>query len=183
MVTQDQSQKKIPTMEQVAALNEYLEKLSARDFESQQKVKDYTGGELNRIIFYLSTGTFVLSMSFIGYLKTEVVYPYLLIWSWIFFSLAILGQMVGHWVSKQSADRRQVLINESRKSNFKTFYQETTDSDTLVKRYKKIGSISDILIVCFLILGISFLLFFGASNVLNRNNICNQISQQNPFNI
>ena len=57
---------------------EYLESISLKDFDGQQKVKDYVQSEINRIIFYLSTGIFVVSITFIGYLKNIPIHPYFL---------------------------------------------------------------------------------------------------------
>lgn len=150
---------------------EYLEKLSLLDFENQQKVKDYAGNELNKIIFYLSTATFVLSISFIGYLKMEIIFPYILIASWICFIVAIGGQMYNHWISKKVAERKQSLINKSRSVGFYQLWQTMTESDVEISKLLKWANMIDKIVIFSLIFGLILLFIFGSNNLLAINNL------------
>jgi len=63
---------------------QYQEGLSIRNIDRHLKTSDYAFEEINKIIFVMATGTFVLSISFIGYMKVGMIHPILLIWAWIF---------------------------------------------------------------------------------------------------
>ncbi|MEN9614134.1 MAG: hypothetical protein RLZZ347_441 [Candidatus Parcubacteria bacterium] len=150
-------------------LREYLENISLKDFDGQQKVKDYVQSEINKIIFYLGTGTFVLSISFIGYLKNNLLHPKVLIVAWVCLALVILGQVIIHTLSKWVADKKQTLINKSRSSNFNHSWQDATTKDTEIIKWMKYASYLNIIILTLLLGGIIALLFFASSNLLYRN--------------
>jgi len=154
----------------------YFEELSLFDFKSQLAVVDYASSELNKIIFYLGTGTFVLSISFIGYLKTKILHPYVLIASWVCFIIVIVGQIINHRLSKKVANRKIDLINKSRVSGFTILWQNETNKDPDIIKWIGYASKIEKIVIFFLAIGLILLLSFGAINLLARNTFQNWFS-------
>ncbi len=145
---------------------EYFENLSLKDFDGQQKVKDYVQSEINKIIFYLSTGTFVISISFIGYLKNEPMLPWFLISTWFCFLIVIGTQILIHIFSKRIAEKKQILINECRENAFSYSWQNSIKMDPYINNLSKWASRLDIFGFILLVTGLIFLLVFASFNLL-----------------
>lgn len=150
---------------------EYFERLSMENLKLQQAQKDYATSELNKIIFIIGTGTFVLSISFIGYLKTSPEHPWLLIASWIFLVLAIAGNVLAHSFSAKVAERKIEHLNTSRISGFMPHWETLTESDKDIMWWRKYGAFITVFVWFSLAGGLLALLLFGGSNLLAQNAI------------
>lgn len=146
---------------------EYLEDLSLKNHKLQKDLLDTAVAELNKIIFVLATGTFILSISFIGYLKTEIVWPWLLIASWVCFAGALFCNIFAHLVTYTLSDKRLTAINNSRSSGFQKDWDVENRED--ITKWKKKGKTVNYAVFIFLAAGILLLLIFGAGNLLALN--------------
>lgn len=158
---------------------EYLERLSISNIDIHRETQAYGIEELNKIIFVVSTGTFVLSISFIGYLKTEVTHPWLLIFSWIFLILAITCNVAAHLITVFVADRRMTHLNTSRKRNYDPHWETLTADDKSMHWWIKQAKRINIAVWLFLSGGLFFLLWFGGSNLLVQNALYHEQNIQN----
>ena len=151
---------------------EYLENLSLRNHASEGEMQKYALSELNKIIFILGTGTFVLSISFIGYLKVEIVHPWFLIISWICFVGAISCNILAHLSTYHVSGKRMTAINKSRSSGFSKSWE--TEDENAIERWKILGNVVNYTVFIFLATGMLFLLLFAGENLLTQNNLFKQ---------
>ena len=151
---------------------EYLESLSLKAYEFQMGMRNYALSELNKIIFVLGTGTLVISISFIGYLKTIIVMPWLLIASWIFFVMAIASNISAHLITYRTSNKKMDAINQSRSSGFTTDWNTNDDEES--KKLKKWGQRINWVVFISLGAGMLFLLTFCAVNLLTQNQLRRQ---------
>lgn len=151
---------------------EYLEKFSLRELDYQKSVKDKAVESINRIIFTVAAGTFVLSISFVGYLKSEIVWPWLLIAAWIFLAGCLAVNTYAHWLTYHFADLQIGHINRSRSKGFEPEWVKTIKKDKyLMKIWPKIADRVFVAVFTLLVAGIVCLIFFAGINLLAQNGL------------
>jgi len=133
---------------------------------------------MNNIIFIVSTGAFALTISFVGYIKTYIYNPLILLISWIFLFLAITFNFIAHWITAQLSKRSMELTNEWRSSGFPDpkNHIKNMANDKKIIRYKKMANIDNILVLIFLPLGIISLISFAWINFSTQNNLNKNIT-------
>jgi len=140
-----------------------------RNFDRHQEIKSTTIKSLNNTIFLLSTGTFVLSMSLIAYLKSEIFYPRLLVLAWLFLLLAIAGSAWAQWCMASCSIQNQNLLNDWVKSAFTVpgpNWNMDTSKDEKIQKATKLGKFLTKLTIFFVVSGLLSLFFFASINIL-----------------
>ncbi len=146
------------------------DKLSLRSRASQLKTQRNAHAAINKIIFTVAAGTFVLSISFIGYLKNEIAWPWMLIAAWIFLAICLLVNMYAHWLTYDFAKRSIEHIDFSRSNNYiPTWNKLIAEDEYLMKKWPKKAAIIFIIVLILLILGVTCLIFFAGKNLLIQN--------------
>ncbi len=151
-----------------------------KNFLMHHEIKNDAIKSINNIIFVVGTGTFVLSISIIGYFKTALAFPCLLIISWLCLLLAIIGNVAAQWYTVKASLRNQKLINQWINSGFKTpeKWNMDTSSDPEIKKFTRIGYKLSKWVVILLILGLFMLFAFVSINLIVQNK---QYQRQEPF--
>lgn len=145
-----------------------IHEINLRNFEAHEKSKQYGVSSINNIIFLISTGTFVLSISFIGYVKTILLHPKLLVLSWVLLAIAIAGNVVSHIVTIELAKRNQDLINNP--STFEPYAPGSKD-DRIIMNWSTIGRWAFSVVIVALAAGLLSLIVFGSVNLLHQNDL------------
>ena len=150
-----------------------LSDISLKNLEMHNEVSSNAYKTMNNIIFVISTGSFVLTISFISNLKTHIYFSYLLLISWLFLFLTIVFNFLAHWITAHSSNRKNELINEARISGFPDGgnFNKKHDLDEKIIKYKKLSKIVNICVLTFLPLGIISLIFFSWMNLTAQNKI------------
>lgn len=152
--------------------HQHKEEISRQNIAFQQKQVQESAKFINNIIFVVGTGTFVLSISFIGYLDTVILYPQLLVASWVFLFFAIVSTVASHAAAIFHSKRMIDLLNAHRSSGFKTEWNMVdSGGDEIYLRLAKWGNGLYIVAGLTLIAGLIFLIFFAAINFLALNEI------------
>jgi hypothetical protein len=150
----------------------YLEEFSLRELDSQKKTSENAVENINKIIFTVSAGTFVLSISFVGYLKSEIVWPWLLIAAWVFLAGCLAINTYAHWLTYNRSTLQMKHINASRSKGFEPEWGETMEKDGyLMKTWPRLASRVLVGVFTLLVAGIVCLISFAAANLLSQNGL------------
>lgn len=144
---------------------EYLEKLSTDCIRLQHHLSEYGITEINKIIFSVGTGAFVISISLVAAIQANVVYPAALIASWIFLAISIVGNVFAHNITIWVADRNVKHINDSRASGFANSWEQAIENDKDIMRWIRWASGANILVATSLGIGILAMVLFAALNI------------------
>ena len=122
---------------------DHLIDVSQRNLDSNAELKNNAYRSMNNIIFVVSTGAFVITISFISYLKIYIHASWLLLFSWVCLFLAIVFNFLAHWITSKMAIRANDLINEERKTGFPNNgdFNKQLVEDKKTNIYKKIAKI------------------------------------------
>jgi hypothetical protein len=151
------------------AEEDILDDLSEKNISRHQAMVDYGLQQVNTIIFALGTGTLVLSISFIAYLKNAPVHPILLILAWGCFLFAIFGNLLSHWMTFKFADTSINLINASRKGGYSRSWEETIQENKTINTLRKLSMPIFVGVLLCLVGGLLFLIIFVSSNLLAQS--------------
>ncbi len=148
-----------------------LEEVSSKNIETHMKIKSDAYKAMNNIIFVISTGAFVVVISLIGYLKTYIYHPWILLVSIISLSLTITLNFIAHWITAKSSIRLIGLLNKERSDGFPGGggFSEIFKNDNDIKYYKKFAGWVNVSVLIFLILGVAALICFGYLNLILNN--------------
>ncbi|MDQ5954872.1 MAG: hypothetical protein QG583_800 [Patescibacteria group bacterium] len=144
-----------------------IDTLSLDNIRMYRDVSNTAVKHVNNIIFIISSGTFVASISFIGYLKTTPKYPWLLIFAWVFFFSAICGNVIVHYLSAKRSDRGVIELNNYRKEGFEPFWNMVESRDPKVNLMTRWANRITFFVFSCIFFGMAFLIAFGAVNILN----------------
>jgi hypothetical protein len=153
---------------------DHLIEVTDRNLSMHQETKNISYKALNNIIFGVSTGTFVLSISLIGYLKTTIYFPILLVLAWVALIVAIIGNYYAHVLTISQSRRQMQLINGFRASGFQNAHMFDTDvvaNDSELNQNVKVGRIANMAVLISLGLGLLFVFLFAAINLLAQNEV------------
>lgn len=150
---------------------DHLRDVSMKNLEMHNEVMSNAYKTMNNIIFVVSTGSFVLTISFIGSLKTHIYYSFLLLISWIFLFFTITLNFVAHWITAQSSLRSNELTNEARTTGFPDGgnFNKKSKVDSKIIKYKIWAKIVNTCVLVFLPLGIISLICFSWMNLISQN--------------
>jgi hypothetical protein len=158
-----------------------LDDLSEKNIGRHQAMMDYGLQQVNTIIFALGTGTLVLSISFISYLKNPPIHPIFLILAWVCFLLAIFGNLFSHWMTFKFADTSISLINASRKAGYSNSWEDTILTNNTINMLGKLSMPIFVGVLFFLVGGLLFLIIFVSSNLIAQGAIRQSDLQSNPI--
>ena len=147
--------------------HKHAEEVSSRNIEVLGEISNTAVKNINNIIFVISAGTFAVSISFIGYLKTPPHDPALLIIAWIFFICAICGNVAVHYIVTMVSEIRIREINEYRVSGFNPKWDMLESKNPKAKSLKILGKRITYFIFLFIFLGLVFLVCFGGVNLFS----------------
>lgn len=154
---------------------DHLIDVSQRNLDKNTEVANNAFRSMNNIIFVVGTGAFVLTISFIGYIKIHIYSSWLLLISWVCFLITITFNFLAHWITAKMALRSNELVNEERRSGFSDNgdFNKKSDNDEKMKTYKKRAKLINFFVLCSLPLGIITLIFFSWINLSlqNKDNI------------
>ena len=156
------------------------DELSIRNIEFHSDNINTTVKNINNIIFVLAAGTFAVSISFIGYLKTAPKDPCLLILAWGFLLGAICGNVSVHYLSSKSSGRYIKEINDYRANNFTPHWNMTETKDETIKLIRKWTNGLTIFVFLCLFLGLVFLMAFGGINLVSQGSSQQDIVNYTP---
>lgn len=148
---------------------EHLIAVSDANLKMHQETKNASYKILNNIIFVVSSGALVVSITFIGYLKLEtlVLDRWILVMSWFFLILTILGNFFVHTLQIQESRRQITLINEWRGSGFpnpNNFQTGVVDKDADLNKLANKKEFLNLAVCCCLFLGVLALFIFATIN-------------------
>lgn len=148
-------------------------KVSDRNHDRHMEVVLTSHKSMNSIIFVISTGTLVLSISFIGYIKTYLHHPWILILCWFSLMCSIGFNFYAHILSSNSSIRQIELLNEERKNGFLNGvnFNDVVDKDKKIIKIRKRAKMTNWIVITSLIVGLAALFFFGGINLLAQNAI------------
>lgn len=152
---------------------ERMMKLITGNFHMHQEVKQSALKAFHNTIFVIGTGTFVLSVSFIGYLKVEILWPCLLILTWILLILSIGSDTFMTWCTVRCSLRDQNLLNKWTASNFTDppNWNMDSSSDEKIKTYTRWIYRSEKIAVASLLSALVSLVIFASINLLAQNEV------------
>ncbi len=137
-------------------------------FDRFEEGKLREGNELDKIVRLISAGTLVLSINYIIGLKDHyLVYPILLIFSWISLLLSIVIQTIGYKISKEYHVRYIEELKKWFESGSKYPFMH---SQVVTKHSRRSDSLTNWSIYL-LIMGLSLITIFAILNFLNTNKI------------
>lgn len=147
--------------------------IAIRNISIFQEEQAYSTREIQKILFTLSTGTFVLSISFIGYVKTSLVDPGLLILAWVFLGLAIFWHTLLHYQAEEIARIKVRHANAARTQNNTPPLEErlSVDGDFLQKSDS--AFVTRRLAMSCMTLGLVCLMLFTIMNLMQQYDLKN----------
>lgn len=154
--------------------------VSDSNLSMHQETKNISYKAIDNMLFVVSTGTLVISISFIGYIKTYIHWPWLLIASWFFLIISVAINYTGHKLMIAQSKRQIDLLNEERRNKFihsANYDAEVVRKDAKMNEIILWGNRANTWGVIFLCLGLLSLLFFGGINLLAQN----EINKQNQY--
>ncbi len=159
---------------------DHLTELSDKNLSMHQERKNTSFKQQDKIIFIISTGTLVLSITFIGYLKTVIYWPHLLPAAWFFLVATVILNFVTHISIIRQARRQIEIINQWRETGFPDpmdFQKEKVDKDSQLNHIVRWTNRYEIATVTCLIVGLLFLFTFATLNLIAQNKV-NQIVKE-----
>lgn len=163
---------------------EHLKEVSDTNLEMHRQTKDSSHQAMNNILFVVSSGAFVLSISFIGNIKSVIAVPWVLIASWAFLITAIALNFAAHFFMIKQSNRQIKLINKERYDGFPNlneFNNEVVKKDEELKEIVRKGNQVNKAVLTFLSLGLVALIVFGAANLLEQNKVNKHDSYGNYY--
>jgi hypothetical protein len=133
-----------------------------------QELKNYHYRTVSNTISLIGTGTFVLSLNFLGSSQIALIDPLVLIGSWIQQIFAVLFNLISHQLSVRIAEESEVMLLDYRASNYtvpRTNWSMDTVDNPEIKRMDYWRGIFDKFAVTFLILGSIWLVSFVSINL------------------
>ena len=160
---------------------DHLIQVSDINQERQTELGNTAYRSMNNIIFVLSTGSFVLTISLIGYLKNYITHSYFLLISWCFLFLSITFNFLAHFVTAKIAERSFQLVNEERAHGFPYDgdFNKKIDTDDKIKKYRFRAKITTYVVLTSLPFAIITLIIFSWLNLISQNKI-NELNQNKP---
>ena len=154
---------------------EHLKEVSDKNLDMHRQTKDFSHQAMNNILFVVSTGAFVLSISFIGNIKTVIAMPEVLIMSWIFLIITVALNFFAHSLMIRQSNRQIKLLNQERYEGFphlNEFNKQVVKTDKELNEIVHKGKEVNKAVITFLLLGLASLIIFGAANLfaINRTN-------------
>lgn len=138
--------------------------------------------ELDKIIFIVSTGIFVLSINYVTGLKENYLFFIEgLISSWIMFSLAIFAQILSYYLVIKSSYYMQDILNKWVSDDFKPIDFSTSkvqSTDKKILSYDSLISRLNTVTLIFVFCGMICLVTFGTINLIKNNELNNKSSNQ-----
>lgn len=125
---------------------------------------------INNIIFVVSTGTFAISISFIGYFQKILNYPWLLILTWAFLLIAICGNVAVLFLTSKIAEKWIKDLNDYRQSSFTPHWNMGESRNPRVKVFYDWSWWITYVVFSSIILGLLTLFLFCSINLLSRDN-------------
>ncbi len=135
-----------------------------------QELKNYHYRSIHNIIFAIGTGTFVLSISFIGNLSSPLEIPLVLVASWFLLVCSIVLKIYSHQLAQHIASLCQTVLEEHIMKGYSNpnFNVNNPTSPEIEKLEKKRGEVDNLTLI-FIGFGIFALLLFASANLLAQN--------------
>jgi hypothetical protein len=150
-----------------------FDSLTETSLYKQEERKQIANEQIQKIIFVIGTGTFVLSINFIAFLKTEISLPWVLISAWLFLMLTIASNLLYHRQHVIVANLKIKIINDQRNDPEKRRKQWglVVESDKEVNSFRTTARYYMNASYIFLLLAIVALFVFCVRNFLLQNYI------------
>ncbi|HWH16433.1 MAG TPA: hypothetical protein VNU25_02540 [Candidatus Paceibacterota bacterium] len=125
---------------------------------------------LSKLILFVGSGSFVLSMSFItGLLEEKTLAGSIILFaSWGFLTVAIVGQALLHLLLMKYSDFVQEKLNKWTESGYRDEWRNGSDPEQ-VKRVNLIERVT-VAVFIFFVLGVLTMLGFGIWNIVCTEN-------------
>ena len=144
-----------------------------RDLRNYREIYNNAIKDMNSIIFVISTGMFVLSVTFIGYIKSYLHAEWALISSWIFIAITIVLNFSAHFYTSKTTNKKIKILNKFSLYTFVDYdiYKKNhVDENPDVLEFERKGKFTNYVIAS-LSLALVLLLIFGIINLINQNNL------------
>lgn len=146
-----------------------LGEISLYDAKLFQKEHTTHVSEALKSVFFLTSGSFALSITFISYLsRCEIVGPNLLIFAWALLLLSTVLYTILQWISSRIADKKHKHTNASRREGHEPEWGQRIDSDPEINTLSKYANLSFYLTVSCAFFGLALLITFASVNLLSR---------------
>jgi hypothetical protein len=144
--------------------------LSRANLDMHTNIININIKSMNNIIFVVSTGVFVLSLSLIHYIERPVVYPKLVVFSWLAIFLVMILNFFALWLMVRYSQRQKEITNQWRVNNFSNPSEYNSDiiNDKELKALEKDMKWTNKIVFILLPSGIFTLILFTIVNFLNH---------------
>ena len=140
-----------------------------RGYDLLQELINFHYRAVHNVVLVIGTGTFALSISFIGYIRETPEHPELLIASWVLLALTLVLKTSSHMLGSKIAEDAQSLLVEYRDAGY---FSSIPNFDPLNPTNRKIDDLRtrrewiDCLTLIALALAIIFLIIFASVNLI-----------------
>lgn len=155
-------------------LRKYQEGRVQKEEAAYQEIKNYHYRSILYTTLFIGTGTFVLSISFIGSITNVLVWPWALIAAWVLLVLSIASGIISHWLGVKITERVQDLLDNYRNSGYtdpKPDWDMDADNDKEVREKHSLRERFDLFTAFLLGAGLVALIIFASANLLAQNAI------------
>lgn len=153
-------------------MTEEDKQILGKNLEVYTEIKNSKLDALNRNIFIISTGGFVLSVSLISWIKTPIFYPFLLILSWFLIFIVIISNSFALWLMIKDSERRSYITNSYRVGKITNIdYNKVmlNNEDPKLKKLEKRMTAINWIVPIILVTGIVCLILFASINLIIKN--------------
>ena len=137
--------------------------IKQKNWDQLWKHKNQAAGALDKIVFVVSTGSFALTITLLGFLKESPIHPYLLIASWFFLGLTVALHAYGYYVAVEDSDYGLNYLNKNLSS------ASVPETDKKHANFTKQIRLFNLLSYVSLVIGILLLGLFTSANLLEKN--------------
>jgi hypothetical protein len=151
---------------------EHLVAVSDKNLDMHQETKNISHKAINNIIFAVSTGTLVVSITFIGNIKDNIIFSNILIISWLCLISTIALNFIAHRLMIKQSSKQIELLNEERKNKFShggNYVEEVVNENKELEKIVVLGQKVNVGVLITLSIGMLFLVWFVSLNLAQKS--------------